>query len=648
MPWRCGTLVTVALLGSCGPFAAGCGEGGGGTTYVVAPAAGKGLALGPPTGATTESGGQVTFTVALSAAPSGTATVMVTALDDTEVQVSPASLTFNETNWANPRTVTVRGVDDDAADGDQTVEVTLSTGTSADAEFAARPDVSIAVVNLDDDQAAVNVAASGGATSEGGGQVTLTVSLSAAPRSDVVLALSSSDASEATLSTSSLTFAAGTTGPLSVVVTGEDDGQADGNQTFSIVLTASSGDAAYAGLPPVTLTLTNLGEAAGIVLAPLGDSTTREGGASVSFVVFLQAAPTAAVDVPVSTSDPAEGTTAVSTLTFTPSDWNVGQVFLVTTQDDSVVDGNVSYSLQLGPATSSDVEYDGRTALAALTNEDDDGFLVGPVSGPTTESGGQATFTLELAVAPTSDVVITLASDDPTEGDPTPTTITFTPLDWNAPRTITVTGVVDALADGPQGYFIVFSPATSGDPRFDAARPDDVALTNQEGPTWDFDSGLQGWTVTATSATVTWDADGAPSPVAGQEAASVSGPNSLNYNDDVDFYDGARNSGQATSPAMDLSPFASPELSFECNHETEGGSSFDQRRVQVSSDDFATTLLNVLLDGNSCGAMGTWHSHTFALDPAWGTVRLRFSFDTIDSVSNGFDGWFVDDVSMRE
>ena len=56
---------------------------------------------------------------------------------------------------------------------------------------------------------------------------------------------------------------------------------------------------------------------------------------------------------------------------------------------------------------------------------------------------------------PTGDVVVPLSSNDTTEGTVSAASLTFTPVNWNAPQTVTLTGVDDALADGSPIYSVV-------------------------------------------------------------------------------------------------------------------------------------------------------------------------------------------------
>jgi hypothetical protein len=167
-----------------------------------------------------------------------------------------------------------------------------------------------------------------------------------------------------------------------------------------------------------------------------------------------------------------------------------------------------------------------------------------------------------------------------------------------------------------------------------------------------FDAGLPGtWTVAGTGGLVTWKADALATPVGpGPGGAFVSAPNSLNYNDDTDFDNAATNSGTATTPVINSS--GNVTVSFQCNYQTEEtGTTFDTRRLQLSTDNFATIFSNNQLAGTAaapltCSAMGTWHTHTIPINAVPGPFRLRFAFDTVDAVLNALDGWYVDDVSV--
>ena len=76
------------------------------------------------------------------------------------------------------------------------------------------------------------------------------------------------------------------------------------------------------------------------------------------------------------------------------------------------------------------------------------GISLGTVSGNTNESGTTATITAVLDAAPTSDVFINVTSGDTGEVTVSPSTLTFTSVNWDQTQTITATGIDDALNDG--------------------------------------------------------------------------------------------------------------------------------------------------------------------------------------------------------
>ena len=99
-------------------------------------------------------------------------------------------------------------------------------------------------------------------------------------------------------------------------------------------------------------------------------------------------------------------------------------------------------------------------------------IVVDPTSGlVTTEAGGTATFTVVLGSQPTDDVTIGLSSSDTTEGTVAPSSLTFTPANWNVAQTVTVTGVDDFVQDGDVVYTIITAPAVSTDPHYAASMP---------------------------------------------------------------------------------------------------------------------------------------------------------------------------------
>jgi hypothetical protein len=113
---------------------------------------------------------------------------------------------------------------------------------------------------------------------------------------------------------------------------------------------------AYGWVGAYTLNVTQ--PPAGITVNTTGPLVVPERG-STSFGVVLDAQPTADVNVPLSVSNPGQATLSVSSVTFTPTNWNVPQTVVATGSDDGSVDGDVTFTIVLGAATSTDAEYGG-------------------------------------------------------------------------------------------------------------------------------------------------------------------------------------------------------------------------------------------------------------------------------------------------
>ena len=156
----------------------------------------------------------------------------VTSADTGEVTVSPATLTFTAANWNTPQTVTATGINDSVDDESQITAVTLSiVDGNSDDDFDNVADQAVSVTTTDNDTAGFTVIESGGSTgvNEDGETDSFTVVLNSEPISDVVIAISSDDTDESTVSPGSLTFtSANWDSPQTVIVTGADDDLADG------------------------------------------------------------------------------------------------------------------------------------------------------------------------------------------------------------------------------------------------------------------------------------------------------------------------------------------------------------------------------------------------------------------------------------
>ena len=95
-----------------------------------------------------------------------------------------------------------------------------------------------------------------------------------------------------------------------------------------------------------------------------------------------------------SSSDTSEGTVSPASLTFTSTNWNVAQTVTVTGVNDDLPDGDIIYTVVIGPATSNDNNYNGIDPDdLTLTNLDD-----GDASIPTSNEWGMILTSCLLAL----------------------------------------------------------------------------------------------------------------------------------------------------------------------------------------------------------------------------------------------------------
>ena len=142
-----------------------------------------------------------------------------------------------------------------------------------------------------------------------------------------------------------------------------------------------------------------------------------------------------------------------------------------------------------------------------------------------------------------------------------------------------------------------------------------------------------------------WTADGLWRQTGSRGGAEVSGTNRWVYNSAAvtNYSTGQRTTGSLVSPWIDLSDRASARLTFKSWYETEDeGTSWDRKLVYVSTNGSSWTRIYQV-----AGTAGRWNQETVELVAYAGSqIRLKFTFDSIDAQNNGYEGWYVDDVSI--
>jgi hypothetical protein len=260
----------------------------------------------------TESTTTDTFTVVLSQQP--TSNVTVTFTGDSQVAVSPSTLTFvpgaTGTGTFNvAQTVTVRAIDD------YVIEPAIlhwgqvaASVASADTFFDAKTITPVNTTVYDNDGPRVNVIQSGGSTltNENGVTDTYTLSLSHQPAADVVVTITP-DAQVST-NLASVTFTTADWAPKTITITAVNDATVEAvTHNGLITHSVASADPLYQNASVATLTVPIWdNDAASIDITPIGgtDTVVTEGGMNDSILIKLNTQPPAGTNVTITLYPP--------------------------------------------------------------------------------------------------------------------------------------------------------------------------------------------------------------------------------------------------------------------------------------------------------------------------------------------------------
>ncbi|MEG5241828.1 FG-GAP-like repeat-containing protein [Microcoleus sp. A6-D4] len=324
------------------------------------------------------------------------------------------------------------------------------------------------------------------------------------PFSDVVVPIAINPSSIATqnsdytFSPTTLTFSAGTnTLTQNIAVTVKADNIPENAETavfnFGTITDGIAGTTNQATLTIAANDAVDYAIAAGTASIAEGNSgktpvtftVTRSGGIDAASSVNYAIAGTATNSSDYNNIGGTAGATGVTgTVNFAAGE--TSKTITLDVLGDAIIEPDETITVTLSNPVAPGPTPTITTAAATTTigNDDTAGVTVNPVSGlVTTEAGGTATFTVKLNTTPSANVAIGLSSDNPAEGTVSSNSLTFTPANWNAPQTVTVTGVDDSLADGSKTYNIVTAAAVSTDTNYSNFNPSDVSVSNSDNET---------------------------------------------------------------------------------------------------------------------------------------------------------------------
>lgn len=453
---------------------------------------------------TTEEGGSFRFAVQLSQAPASAVALALNSSDLSAGTLDRGSLLFDSTNWNVPQEVVVTGVDRPTVDRNVAYEIEFDPASSSDTNFHQLRPQNISLVHRatttvsdaypsktfdHDNQTCSSTApsaewfvitsASNTTYEENPAYLdNVTVRLANDPQGVVNFTAYSSDDSEGeivvggtSVFSQSLSFNTSNWNiPQTIRVRGVNDAYDDGNVRFNIQFSPITGTSSnYIEETPPPVCLVNVDdEVAGFEATP-SQLVLDEGGDNQSITVRLFSEPTHPVTLSYNLDAPsATGVSlAENAVTLDQSNWGGETITLLPTADAATlnqVNGNEPFTLVFTAVDSRDQHYqDQLTALFATQNtlqgyqQDDDVndlLLTLPETPVVNETSGQATFTVALRSQPSSEVLLSVAALDQSEGEASPALLLFDADNWDLPQEVRVRGVDDYEIDGDQQFDI--------------------------------------------------------------------------------------------------------------------------------------------------------------------------------------------------
>lgn len=304
--------------------------------------------------------------------------------------------------------------------------------------------------------------------SENGGAITGTVTrIGAGLSGDMIVQLSSSDISEATVPLT-VTIPDGQAS-ATFPVTSVDDTLLDGSQALSL-------DAVFPGTISGTMSLTVTDyESLSFSLSATQMIENAGVNALTGTVTRNNTDVAAPLLVTLTSSDSTEATIVATVLI--PGGSSSAPVS-INAVDDFLLDGTINVTI-------SAIESRYVTGSVAIDVRDNEGaLLVVAENGGNTivnESGASDSFSVVLSEQPDSDVVLTITGLNAAEATADFAILTFTPITWNTAQIVTITGVDDPFVDGNKTMNGIISVNDAASDILYRGAPDQtVSIVNQD------------------------------------------------------------------------------------------------------------------------------------------------------------------------
>ena len=384
------------------------------------------------------------YTIVLDTEPTADVTVEIQVPEDTDIAVSPLTLTFTADNWNTPQTVAVTAAHDDDAVADDPVTLTHAV-SGGDYEGVTTAEVEVTII--EDDTTGVTISITALEVAEGDtGRYTIV--LDTEPTADVTVEIQVPENAEIAVDKTELTFtAANWNTPQTVAVTAAQDDAAVADDPVIITHAVSGGD--YEGVTTAEVEVTIIEDDTTGVTISITALEISEGDTG-RYTLVLDTEPTADVTVEIQVPEDTDIAVSLLMLTFTADNWNTPQAVAVTAaqDDDAIDDDSVTITHIVSGGDYEDVTAAG--VEVTITEDDTAGVTISTDVLEVPEGSSQS-YTLVLDTEPAADVTVEIQMPEDAEIAVSPLALTFTAANWNTPQTVAVTADQDddAIDDNP-------------------------------------------------------------------------------------------------------------------------------------------------------------------------------------------------------
>ena len=382
-------------------------------------------------------------------------------------------------------TATGTGTDDTIDQGTATSTYRTATVTATLTNPHGAGAVTGAALTLTDDDPlpTVTLAVPPKAVTEAAGEARVTATLSGASSQAVTLTVATTAvATDFTQTGTMLLIAAGSTTSAGTVTVRSTDNNVDAADKTVTVGAMAAGGHGVAPPAAVTLTLTD-DEATPTATLVLTPPAILENGEISTVTARLSHPTTAATTLTVTATPVAPAVagdftlSAQATLILAAGATTGTGTVTVTAVDNTVASGRKQVTVAATAAGGRGVAAPAGVML--LIRDDEYGLDESTVTGPATEGGGTATFTVALQTQPSAAVTVDVTSQDASEGTVAPSVLVFTASTWETAQPVTVTGVDDNVDDGNEPWDMRLDPSSS-DLNYNGLDNVDVAVTTED------------------------------------------------------------------------------------------------------------------------------------------------------------------------